>query len=145
MLREIRNVRQIPGELRRRWFASDTMDLIVWLDESDDPAQLQLCYDKGRLRTERALTWKLASGYTHTAVDDGEAEDIHYKSTPILVADGNFDSTRVGELFLQGSARLPPDIIQFVATKIQEYQTGGSHFPYPGKGSATTHPHEKPG
>lgn len=94
MLREIRNVRQIPGELKRRWFTSDTMDLIVWVDESDGPTQLQLCYDKGLHRAERALTWKHKTGYTHTAVDDGEAGHGRYKSTPILIADGSFNPAR---------------------------------------------------
>ena len=145
MLREIRNVRQIPGELKRRWFTSDTMDLIVWVDESDGPSQLQLCYDKGRQRAERALTWKHQTGYTHTAVDDGEAGLGRYKSTPILIADGSFNSSRVRNLFLKDSAHLPADIIQFVTSKIQEYHAGVPTIPYPSKTSATMFPHDKPG
>lgn len=121
MLREIRNVRQVPGESRRRWFTSETMDLILWLDDSDGPTQLQLCYDKGHRRAERALTWRQEAGYTHTAVDDGEAGNGRYKSTPILVADGAFNTERINHLFLKDSNHLPIEIVDFVTTIIQKY------------------------
>jgi hypothetical protein len=97
------------------------MDLIVWINESDDPTQLQLCYDKGRRRAERAFTWKPGIGYTHTAVDDGEGRGARYKASPILFADGGFDSRRVGDLFRNHSADIPDDIVHFVIRKISEY------------------------
>ena len=40
MLRELRDVRQVPGESRRRWFASDYFNLIVWYDDDDEPARV---------------------------------------------------------------------------------------------------------
>ena len=139
MLREIRNVRQVPGELRRRWFTSDTMDLIVWVDDDNDPAQLQLCYDKGHRRLERALTWKRGAGYTHTAVDDGEIGAGHYKSTPILVTDGGFDSERVAQLLARDGAHLSADIIDFVTARINEYGIPTTHLP--SLTAATISPH----
>jgi hypothetical protein len=144
VLREIRNVRQVPGEPRRRWFTSETMDLIVWVDDTNGPTQLQLCYDKGRRRAERALTWKQGSGYTHTAVDDGEAGNGRYKSTPILIADGGFNTERVGDLFLRDSTQLPTDIIYFVSRVIEEYQVEMPHFQLPNLKASTIFPHEKP-
>jgi len=123
ILREIRNVRQVPGEPRRRWFTSETMDLIVWINEDDTPTQLQLCYDKGRRRAERAFTWKPGIGYTHTAVDDGESRGARYKASPILFADGGFDSNRVSSLFLDHSNDVPDNIVDFVKAKIDEYQS----------------------
>jgi hypothetical protein len=125
MLKEIRKVRQIPGEPRRRWFTSHDMDLVVWLDGADQPVELQLCYDKGR--AERAFTWKPGAGFTHTAVDDGETGDGRYKATPILVADGSFDAARVGGLFLDDSTYLPGDIVRFVTDKIDDYGTSFTH------------------
>ena len=142
MLREIRNVRQVPGEHKRRWFTSDTMDLIVWIDESNHPAQLQLCYDKGRRRAERALTWKRGVGYTHTAVDDGE-NGGRYKSTPILVVDGSFNAARVVDLFKNGSVHLPSDIVRFVTSKIQEFQNGMAHMSLPSLTSNTIAPFDQ--
>lgn len=62
-LREISRVRQVPGESCRRWFSSDTLDLVVWLADGNDNASaagtvlgFQLCYDK--LHAEHALTWR---------------------------------------------------------------------------------------
>jgi hypothetical protein len=144
LLREIRNVRQVPGELRRRWFTSETMDLIVWIDDTNGPTQLQLCYDKGRRRSERALTWKFGAGYTHTAVDDGEIGNGRYKSTPILVADGGFNTERVNNLFLKDGAELPSDIMLFVTTKIQEYHTAAQHVSYQRQPSSSSVQYDRP-
>ncbi len=55
MLRELADVRQIPGEPRRRWFADDYFDLIVWFDKRGQIIGFQLCYDLPR--DEHALTW----------------------------------------------------------------------------------------
>ena len=113
-------VRQASGEPRRRWFASNDLDLIVWCDDSGSPIGFQLCYDK--LRSEHALTWKPELGFVHTAVDDGEDKvGLRYKSTPILVADGRFDANGVSDLFCASSGRLPPDIVKFVTTKLRQH------------------------
>jgi hypothetical protein len=129
-LREISNVRQVPGELRRRWFTSETMDLIVWVDDTDMPVQLQFCYDKGRRRAERAFTWKPERGFTHQSVDDGESENSgrSYKATPLLVTDSSFNTERVCSLFVNGSEQLPSHIIDFVTAKIHEYQSAALQY-----------------
>jgi hypothetical protein len=118
-LTEIPAVRQIPGEPPRRWFASQSLDLIVWLDDSGSPAGFQLCYDK--LRAERALTWKPDSGFLHHAVDDGERGGLRYKRTPVLVEDGRFDAVRVSELFARASATLPREIVEFVSARLRQH------------------------
>ena len=65
LLRELADIRQVPGEPRRRWFSSPDLDLIVWLDDADTMLGFQLCYDKSR--GERALTWRADRGYDHYA------------------------------------------------------------------------------
>jgi hypothetical protein len=130
LLREIRDVRQVAGELRRRWFTSETMDLIVWIDEAEEPRQLQLCYDKGRRRAERAFSWRQSSGFTHTAVDDGEYAG-RYKATPLMVSEGGFNNERVEKLFREHSPNLPADIIEFVVRKICEFQAVPLHAHLP--------------
>lgn len=57
LLEEVSRVPQHPGEHRRRWFASDTLDLIVWSDASGKLIGFQLCYDKDR--DERAVMWNV--------------------------------------------------------------------------------------
>ena len=96
MLRELADVRQIPGEPRRRWFADDYFDLIVWFNKKGESIGFQLCYDLPG--EERALTWHKNTGFSHRRVDDGERQRP-YKATPILVADGSFDDAAVSELF----------------------------------------------
>jgi hypothetical protein len=140
-LREIRDVRQVAGELRRRWFTSETMDLIVWIDESEQPKQLQLCYDKGRRRAERAFTWKPATGFSHTAVDDGDYGNGRYKATPLMVSEGGFNNERVGKLFRDHSINLPKDIIDFVLRKIGEFQAAPLHAHLPPLGANSSMMH----
>jgi len=117
-LTEIAGTRQIPGEPPRRWFASRSLDLIVWLDGSGAPVGFQLCYDK--TRSEHALTWTPEAGYSHHAVDDGESGDSRYKRTPVLVEDGHFDAARVSDLFARASVKLPREVADFVGAKLRE-------------------------
>jgi hypothetical protein len=119
MLEELLPTRQIPGEPPRRWYASDDLDLIVWCQEDGTPIGFQLCYDKRGY--ERAITWKPAQGFRHTAVDDGERFGASHKAAPILVADGTFDAAFVERLFVGASERLPPAIAQFVADAIRTH------------------------
>lgn len=118
MLREIPDPRQIPGEALRRWFSGSHFDLIVW-HEDGAIVGFQLCY--GKPHRERALTWKEGRGYVHTAVDDGEGRSGKYKETPLLVADGVFDSARVAELFRAHSAGIDPDVVAFVLHRILDF------------------------
>jgi len=126
MLNEITSVRQLPGEHRRRWFTSVTMDLVVWVDEAGVPMQFQFCYDKGS--GERALTWNADSGFSHMAVDDGEGMGgMGYKASPILVADGSLDRARVMQIFLESSSCMPTGISGFISQKIAEYRPELNH------------------
>ena len=120
-LREIVDVRQVPGEPKRRWFFSDDIDLIVWLDDSGAPVSFQLCYDK--LQSEHALTWEPESGFVHLAVDGGEqGGGFQYKSTPILVvADEHCDANRVTSRFTEVSGRLPSEIVEFITERLRQH------------------------
>lgn len=122
MLEEHTNVRQFEGEPRRRWFANDYFDLIVWFDESDEIVGFQVCYDKSR--RERALTWFKHTGYMHHRVDDGEhTTDIIRKATPILVSDGSFDHEQIASLFKEQSTEIERKISKFVYEKVSQVST----------------------
>jgi hypothetical protein len=119
MIKEAINVRQIKGDLKRRWFSSDYFDLIVWYSEEGQINGFQLCYDKDR--NERAITWKTSIGYSHNRIDDGENHLGVYKATPILIADGAFDRHMIATAFKRESKNIEKDISVFIHKKLLEF------------------------
>lgn len=120
MLKEYRNVRQVTGESRRRWFTDEYFDLIVWIDdEQDEIVGFQLCYDLER--RQHALTWHKETGFTHHRVDDGENRPGKLKATPILVPDGTFHSQAIATKFKRASQTIEEPLATFIYNKILEY------------------------
>ncbi len=117
VLTELRNVRQRPEGLRRRWFHSKDEDLIVWYSRTGAIAGFQLCYDCNF--RERALTWKAGKGFTHERVDDGEGDGLAHKRTPILVPDGALDTHALRARFDAIARRLPREVATFVHEKLR--------------------------
>jgi hypothetical protein len=115
---EFGNVRQIPGEPRRRWFACQDLELVVWGDESVNPVGFQLCYKDGN--SEYALTWNPQGGLTHKIIDDGEQRPGKYKATPILARNAPFSPKLISERFAQVSGGLPLELAEFVREKLRE-------------------------
>lgn len=70
--------------LRRRWFTSAHMDLIVWLDEQDSLRAFQLCH--GKPLQEQSLIWWAGRGFSLQAVDPGDVEGLGHKGSPLLTA-----------------------------------------------------------
>ena len=118
MLREYTPARQVPGDPPRRWFASPRCDLIVWFREDQSVLGFQLCYDKDAI--EHAFTWIAERGFNHMRVDTGGGQFVHGPGTPLLVADGVFDSTRILELFRAESGLIPRELVELVSQKLQE-------------------------
>ena len=118
-MKEHPQVRQMPGEPKRRWFSSNEFDLIVWQHADGDFAGFELCYDK--THNEHSLTWRPTSGFTHTAIDDGEQSPGRYKSAPIHLADVAFDAGRIHAAFAIESRHLPKEIAEYVLLAIEQY------------------------
>jgi hypothetical protein len=115
VLSEIKNVRQEGGPGRRRWFETDGLELVVWIDERETVTGFQLCYDFGR--GEHALTWRATGGFVHNAVDPGDANPLK-NQTPILVQDGIVPWERIRQRFEQSSGRLEPALRQLIHQKL---------------------------
>ena len=113
---ELPFTRQIPGEGRRRWFADDYFDLIVW-HKGDEITGFQLCYDRDG--SPRAYTWTTDHGRSHLGIDDGDDVLLTYKATPILVADGAFDVAAVKQRFVAAADRLPAEIRGLVLVQLE--------------------------
>jgi len=118
MLLEVRNVEQIPGEPRRRWFFSHEQDLLIWFGDDGEPVAFQLSY--GKYRNEHAIRWKIEKGFAHYSVDDGERGGVHSQA-PILIADGVFEAGRVLKRFRELSAEMPQNIVEFVSARLREH------------------------
>ena len=117
-LREIPNVRQVPGESHRRWFTSNDLDLILWLGPRGQPHGFQLCYGKVE-RKERALTWWPERGLTHSSVDDSRSSPLGMKGTPVLSTSQQFDRAEVLQRFLSNKGELANDIVDFVTERLK--------------------------
>lgn len=120
MLKEEKKVRQIEGDPRRRWFADEYFDLIVWFDKDDSFWGFQLCYD--REHKPRALTWTKKYGYKHAGIDNGEQIWGTSKNSPVLVEDGLFDAGPIGKKLAAASAELPPEISAFTLEKVRAFK-----------------------
>jgi hypothetical protein len=105
------------GEPARRWFASDDLELIVWLDADAAISGFQLCYKTAH--AEHALTWTRERSYHHDRIDDGEADPTK-NQTPILVADGVIDVAAIRTRFAQCSAAIDPLVRDFVLEKLRQ-------------------------
>ncbi|MBI3159510.1 MAG: hypothetical protein HYZ26_07920 [Chloroflexi bacterium] len=119
MLRE-ETVRQNKGEPRRRWFADDYFDLILW-ESGGEFTQMQLCYDRDR--DEHALIWRSQGGFAHFRVDEGEFGRLK-KSSPMMVDDGKFDGPRLRREFAARGRGLEPAVRRWVGAKLREFCEG---------------------
>jgi hypothetical protein len=97
----------------RRWFSSNDMDVIIWIDENRSIKAFELYYDKNV--NEHVLVWRDGSGFSHLAVDDGEQKPaLDYKETPILIPDGVFEADRIMRLFERTREDLPAELFKVV-------------------------------
>ena len=96
------------------------MDLFVWCNDVGTLVGFQLAYDKES--KERALTWKLETGFVHDVVDDGESHTgSRYKAAPLLLNAGQPNIDRILGLLDTCGVRVPTEIVSFVTERILEY------------------------
>jgi len=115
MLREIKSVRQIPGEPVRRWFNAEDMDLIVWYQASEIIG-FQLCYDKST--NEKAISWKQGLGLKHEDVNNNDVRDGPYKGSPVLTLNNAYDIEKIKRSFEEYSQYMDDNVSQFVLQKL---------------------------
>jgi hypothetical protein len=116
MLREIVKVKQERAPGRRRWFESDGLDLIVWLDPQERVTGFQLCYDLGR--GECALTWRDGPGFAHSTVDTGDTTPLK-DETPVLRPGGPVPWRQLEARFAERSAELEPELRGLIAGRLR--------------------------
>jgi len=104
-------IRQVAGDLPRRWMADDYFDLYVWYQEDGPIYGFQLAYDKGG--HERAITWRFDGSITHSLVDTGEDKPTANR-TPVLRPGGIPPWAEIQDQFEQRSIQLDPEIRELV-------------------------------
>lgn len=101
----------------RRHFGCSWAELFVWYEDDKRTRTLigfQLCYGDSH-----ALTWTTDREYSHTRIDQGGVGG--YKGTPILVANGAFDSRSIAELFLESGKSLEPVLAALIYEKLKGF------------------------
>lgn len=120
MLYELKNVNQEKVGFRRI-FIGDYFDLFLWYDKDGGSITgFELCYNKDI--DEHSIIWKKTQGYYHSKVDSGESNPSRSKQTPILIADGTFDSRRIADKFNQESGKLEDNISELVYRVLLNYE-----------------------
>jgi hypothetical protein len=117
MLREIQNVKHIPGQGARRWFNDEHIDLFVWYDAGGGILGFQLCFDKDT-PGERALTFTEAAGYSlDYVVTEASVCDM---GSPMLVRGGEFSRQQLlDQLGCRGEVLERP-LYEYIREKLEE-------------------------
>ena len=120
MLREIGYIKQSPGQLFRRWFNDELLDLFVWQEEGGRITGFQLCFDKDT--DERALTYSEADGYSlHNVHTEESSLDM---GSPVLrrgVEELPFPHLLA--LLAERGAAIDPRVLRYVTEKLEAYLT----------------------
>ncbi len=113
-----RPIRRTGPALLRRWYQDEFFDLYVWQRADGTLTGFQLCYDlRGR---ERALSWRLKHGFSHSRVDHVHVTG-RMSGTPLLAGAAHFPHRLVRLRFEAAAAPLDPAVRRFIIDKMREF------------------------
>lgn len=119
VFKELKNVRQIPGEPLRRYFTHDDIDLLVWVRKNRVFGfQLITPWRESQI----AITWYDGKGLSLGEVDDGEGRPARPKMSPLLVSQ-DFKITTIQDIFQVISEKLPPGLATIIEKEITGCRT----------------------
>ncbi len=104
MLRELKNIKQIEGEPRRRWFADEELDLILWYNSDKRLDGFEICYDK--LAGSKSITWKTI-------------QTVEGLSKSILVSNSFHDRERIRNMLADRSDNLEHHLRKFILDRLE--------------------------
>ena len=117
MLREIGYIKQTPGQLFRRWFNDELLDLFVWQEEGGRITGFQLCFDKET--DERALTYSEANGYSlHNVHTEESSLDM---GSPVLRRGAELPFPHLLALLAERGAGIDSRVFRYVMEKLEAY------------------------
>ncbi len=118
MLKEIKNISQIPGDKKRKLFSDSFFDLFVFFEDNNEIVEFQLSYNKKD--SEKIIIWSKENGFSHQSVDVGDHPG-KIKRTPIVIPDGVFNKSLVLDKFIKESKNIDKEIVDFVTEKLSSY------------------------
>jgi len=121
------------GEPWRRWFRSDSLDLIVWFSwwGWGPPIGFQIAYDKAA--REGTLTWTRERGFEHRRERDVKREEpdglLRYYEKAKLgqVIDEHVNVERLTLQFERVAPGLPPKFAALVMGKLSELKSSSKN------------------
>ena len=117
MLREIGYIKQSPGQLFRRWFNDELLDLFVWQEEGGRITGFQLCFDKDK--GERALSYSEAEGYSlHNVHTEESSLDM---GSPVLRRGAELPFPHLLALLNERGTGIDPRVLRYVREKLEAY------------------------
>ncbi|HLL71265.1 MAG TPA: hypothetical protein VK363_07520 [Pyrinomonadaceae bacterium] len=117
MLREIGYIKQSPGQLFRRWFNDELLDLFVWQEEGGRITGFQLCFDKDT--DERALSYSEAAGYSlHNVYTEESSLDM---GSPVLGRGSELPFPHLLALLNERGAGIDSRVLRYVREKLEAY------------------------
>lgn len=96
MLTELTDVDQTASDGRRRWFAGESVELVVW-EDGDGVRGYQLRYRRrAGTAADDVFEWRRGGRLSHYLLDDGESRAARAKAAPVLrpAGSGPLDEAR---------------------------------------------------
>lgn len=119
MLREIKKVRQNPGEDKRRWFTDDYWDLYVWQSPKQEITGVQLAY--GKPFSETAFTWIKNKRCDQKQIVEKKAAYLKSSGTATLTRKKSLNKELILKRFLQDSPSVEPRIVNLVRKVLDRF------------------------
>ncbi len=117
LLAEVTQVVQRPGEPLRLWFASESLDLLVWLDTAGAPLGFQLSWSDGG--QGHAITARNGGALSHELVDEGRRHGVGYaRSETLHAAVEDYDLALIQPRFAALGGALPPALRDYVLQQL---------------------------
>jgi uroporphyrinogen-III synthase len=110
---EVANVVQRPGEPARRWFASESLDVLFWLNAQGQPQGFQLGWQDGGI--SRTITAQQGQPLRVDTVDEGGKGGSGYAGSALLRSTvQDYDLALVQPRFAAASEAVPTPLRDYV-------------------------------
>jgi len=105
------------GQLRRRYFDDDWLEVFVWLDDTNQIVGFKLCYD--RHEGELAVTWRKDEGFELSPVHHGEETSLYGRSQFPVEIDLPIPFAMLLQEWQARSAQIDPEVAAIIEARLR--------------------------